>query len=170
MKKLSPETFHTSQRGYFSGYLYNEMIDNDKIVIITADLGYGQFDKIRNDFPSRFFNVGAAEQSMLGIACGMALSGLIPFTYTITPFYWRAAETIRLYVNRESIPIKMIGGGRDHDYGHDDGFSHDASDINKLFGQFENIVQYFPKQREGIKEMLKFIITDPKPVFMSITR
>jgi transketolase len=169
MKKLLPNEFHQSQRGYFSGLLYNEMIDNPNIVLITADLGFGQFDRIRDDFSDRFFNVGADEQVMINVACGMALEGKIVFCYTITPFFWRGAEGIRIYVNHEQIPIKMIGGGRDKNYA-EDGFTHDGCDIKDLFNCFPNIVQYYPDDKEDIEKILKTIITNDRPVFINLAR
>src|SRR5687768_10786753 len=114
------------------------MCINEDIFFITADLGYGLADDIRKDFPGRFINTGAAEQAAMGIAVGLAMSGKIPFVYSITPFLlWRAAETIRLYVNRESVPVKMVGCGRDSDYEHD-GFSHYAGDDVSLLRGFRN--------------------------------
>ena len=60
-----------SVRKTFIRLLHNEMKVNEKIVLILGDLGYGHFDKIREEFPDRVFNPGAAEQLMLGMACGM---------------------------------------------------------------------------------------------------
>ena len=55
-------------RKRFASLLYNEMNKNDKIVLITGDLGFGLFDEIRKDFPDRFINVGSAEQLLIGLA------------------------------------------------------------------------------------------------------
>jgi transketolase len=170
MKKLLSNEFHQSERGYFAGLLYNEMIDNPNIALITADLGFGMFDKIRDDFPDRFFNVGASELSAVCISCGMALEGKTVFFYSITPFaLWRPAEAIRIYVNHEQIPIKIIGGGRDKDYEYD-GFTHDGSDIKDLLKCFSNIVSYFPNDKEDIEKILKTTIINKMPTFISLSR
>ena len=66
--------------------LLAEMVDNEKIVVITADLGYGILDQIRNAFPDRFYNVGAAEQLMLGVAIGLANEGYTPVCYSMSSF------------------------------------------------------------------------------------
>ena len=55
-------------RKKFSQYLHDEMAKNKDIVVLTGDLGYGLWDKIRLDYPSRFFNVGSSEQLMMGTA------------------------------------------------------------------------------------------------------
>ena len=65
-------------RRLFSKLLHAEMSKNDNIVLLTGDLGYGLWDNIRSDFESRFFNVGSAEQLLLGTAVGLAMDGKIP--------------------------------------------------------------------------------------------
>ena len=89
-------------RGWFAYYLHKQMSKNNKIWIITGDLGYKMWDQIRIDFPDRFINTGAAEQAMMGIACGLALEGKIPIVYSISTFLlYRPFETIRNYINQE---------------------------------------------------------------------
>ena len=46
--------------------------DNEKIVLIVGDLGYGVVEPFAKKFPSRFFNAGVAEQNMMGVASGLA--------------------------------------------------------------------------------------------------
>lgn len=166
---MKPTKPHNSQRGHFAWHLYDHMKDNKDIVVITADLGFGQFDAIRDDFPKQFYNVGAAEQLMMGMACGMALEGKTVITYTITPFYYRAFETIRNYVDHEAIPVKMIGGGLYKDYAHD-GFSHHCDDIHTVMNVFNNIVQYYPASNESVKDMLNDLLNNNKPSFMGLRR
>jgi transketolase len=136
---------------------------------LTGDLGYGGFDKIRKDFPERFVNCGASEQAMLDIAVGLALKGKKPFVYTITPFFWRAAETIRLYMDHEKIPVRLVGSGRDKDYAHD-GFSHDATDVNDLVDIFSNIEQLCPKDKDSIPAMVEMMTEQNRPWFLSLKR
>ena len=71
-----------SVRKEFVRLLHEEMKKNEKILFVIGDLGYGHFDKIREEFPDRVFNPGAAEQLMLGMAVGMAQEGCIPVCYS----------------------------------------------------------------------------------------
>ena len=169
MKKIDQKDFHPSQRGWFAGHLYNTMISNPDIIVLTADLGFGQFDKIRADFPDRFYNVGAAEQSLLDIAVGLALSGKIPVVYTITSFYLRASETISIYLNHEKINVKMVGGGRDQDYAHD-GFSHDCTPAQDFIKSMKNIQQFYPESNEELLTMMDELLASDKPSFISVRR
>ena len=102
-------------RKIFAEKLYDKMKVNDDIYLITGDLGYGLWDRVRDDFPNRFFNVGSSEMSMMGMGIGLAMEGKIPFVYSITPFaIYRPFEMIRNYINHEKIPVNIIGGGRNN--------------------------------------------------------
>jgi transketolase len=167
-ERLRGWKLHESQRGYFGKALYETMAKDERIHVLTGDLGFGMFDAHREDFPSRFINCGASEQAMFGIAVGMALEGKIVFCYTITSFVLRAAETISLYAHHEQIPIKIIGGGRDDDYKHD-GFSHDGT-VAQDFIKRLKIESFYPKTNEEVGQMVRDIIVSGKPSFVSLKR
>src|SRR5260221_5103862 len=95
---------------------------------------------------------------MVGIACGLALEGKIPFVYSITPFLlYRPFELLRTYVDHEHIPIKLIGSGRDTDYKHD-GYSHDATDVLTIINTLPNIVQYWPEDKETVADNVEMMV------------
>src|SRR5215467_3834565 len=76
-------------------------------------------EEFRTAFPSRFFNVGVAEQNMLGVATGLAEAGFIPFTYSIATFAaLRPLEFIRNGPVSHRLPVRMVGMGAGFDYGH----------------------------------------------------
>lgn len=157
-------------RGYFSYELYYHMRKNKNIWVVVGDLGYGMFDEIKKAFPDRFINVGAAEQTMMGVGIGLALEGKIPFLYTATPFLlYRPFETIRNYINRERIPVKLIGSGRGKDYLYD-GFSHWAEEDRKIMKIFSNILSFWPKNKEEIPNLLSKIISNNQPVYLNLRR
>lgn len=157
-------------RKLFFSELHAAMSKDERIWFVTADLGYGLADSIRADFPDRFINVGAAEQCAVGVGVGLALSGKIPFVYSITPFLlWRAAETIRLYVNHESIPVNLVGSGRGDDYKHD-GFSHYAGDDWQLMQCLPNIVTRKNVNESEIPGVLREMLTTDKPYYLNLKR
>lgn len=161
---------YESMRGYFGYYLHEQMAKNNDIWVVTADLGYGLFDSIREDYPERFINCGAAEQVGCGMSIGLALEGKIPFFYSITPFLLgRAFEWIRNYVDHEEIPVKLVGSGRDHDYAHD-GFSHFAGDDKDILAIFKNITAVWPNNKEDIPSLLEEMITTNKPYYINLKR
>jgi transketolase len=157
-------------RRTFADELLKHMHKNDKIIVLTADLGYKMFDEIWQNFPNRFYNVGAAEQAMLDIAVGMAMEGKIPVCYSITPFLlYRAFETIRNYINQESIPVKLVGSGRGRDYLHD-GFSHWADEDAEIMENFSNIISFYPKDKEKIGFLLDLMLKSKKPNYLNLKR
>lgn len=161
---------HESQRGYFAYELYEQMKENKDIVLITGDLGYGMFDAIRDEFPDRFFNVGAAEQAMIGIAVGMAYQGKIPVVYSITNFLlYRPFEFIRNYINKEKLHIILAGGGRDKDY-KEDGLTHWSEDAKQVLKCFPNIKQLWPESNEEAAIALDQGLEEKDPLFISLTR
>lgn len=157
-------------RRTFFQELYKVMSKNKNIWAVTGDLGYGGFDLIRKDFGERFINVGAAEQSMIGIAVGLALEGKIPFVYSITTFLlYRPFETIRNYVNHEKIPVKLVGSGRNKDYAHD-GFSHWAEEDVHVMNLFRNIRPLWPETKEEIPGLLSKMIRINYPFYLNLKR
>ena len=126
-------------RREFALMLHSEMAANENIYLLTGDLGYGLWDKIKIDYPDRFINFLSSEQLMLGAASGMALEGKIPVVYSITPFLlYRPFEWIRNYLDYEQIPVKLVGGGRDKDYGYR-GVSHWGEEDIDILSNFKNI-------------------------------
>lgn len=151
-------------RKAFAEALYKEMATDPTIYLITADLGYGLFDRIREHFPERAWNVQASEQAMLGVGIGLALQGKIPICYSITPFLLhRPYEAIKLYLEHQQIPVKLVGSGRGEDY-KSDGISHYES--NFPFS-FEKVL---PENYESMEICLHDVLHINKPTFISLKR
>ncbi len=170
--RLNNWKLHDSIRGWFGRALYEEMWKNDKVWILTGDLGYKLLDAHRDDFPDRFVNVGASEQLLLGAGIGLALEGKIPFLYSITTFLlWRPAEWIRNYVNHEKIPVRLVGSGVGKDYAHD-GITHQPSlkELNLVFAAFPNIETYMPDDKENVPTMVDKMVMRDQPSFICLRR
>ena len=73
-------------RNAFAAAITDLAATDERIVLLSGDIGNRLFDKYRDRCPDRFYNCGVAEANMTGMAAGLALSGLRPFTYTITQF------------------------------------------------------------------------------------
>lgn len=87
---------------------------NPDVILITGDLGFGVLTPIEKEFPDRFINAGIAEQSMTGIAAGLALEGKTAVTYSIGNFNTlRCIEQIRndCAYHNANVKIVSIGGG-----------------------------------------------------------
>lgn len=155
-------------RRAFAKELVRRALTDDRIWLVNADMGYKMWDGFASLVPDRYVNVGAAEQAALDIAVGLALSGMRPFAFTITPFFLRGFETIRTYIAHEQLPVVMVGSGRDKDYAHD-GISHDASDFRRILDTLD-VRQYYPVTAEEIPEVLKQVLAEDYPAFVSLRR
>jgi transketolase len=150
--------------------LLEEMSVDDRIRVVTADLGFGILDHIRNAYPDRFYNVGAAEQLMIGVAVGMSENGLIPVCYSMSSFLlYRPFEFLRNYVDYEGVNVKLLGSGRNKDYSHD-GISHWAHDDEKVLQALPNIEMYKPGSLEELDMNFDQWINSAKPGYLNLTR
>ena len=105
-------------RNAYCREVHNLMKDDERIYVLTADIGYKNFDKIIEDFPDRFINMGIAEANMIGVSAGLSLTGKIPFVFTIAPFVtMRCFEQIRVDLCYHKLPVKIIGAGGGFVYG-----------------------------------------------------
>ena len=123
MWRLSDKVETMEIRRAFVDTLIEEMVINDRIVALEADLGGASgFTRIKKRFPKRFINVGIAEANMMGIAAGLSMRGYIPFVHTFAPFATRRAldqiyisgayskNTINIYGSDPGICVATNGG------------------------------------------------------------
>lgn len=88
---------------------------NDRIILLVCDMGFGVTDRFREEFPDRIYNMGMMEQGTVGIAAGMAMTGLLPIVYSIVNFLaFRALEQIRNDVVLQGLNVKFIATGVDN--------------------------------------------------------
>jgi transketolase len=92
--------------------------DDERVVLLTGDLGFTVVEPFAERFPDRFFNVGVAEQNMLGVASGLAEAGFVPFVYSIATFATlRPYEFIRNGPILHGLPVRIVGVGGGLEYG-----------------------------------------------------
>lgn len=107
--------------------------DDPRILLLTGDLGYTVLEPFSNRFPDRFFNIGVAEQNMVGIATGLAEADFIPFVYSIVPFaVLRPYEFIRNGPILHQFPVRIVGIGGGFEYGHNGLTHYGLEDIGVL--------------------------------------
>ena len=157
------------RRSFAKELLKHAKKDKD-IVLITLDLGFGMWDQFKKELPGQYYNLGASEIAGVGIAVGMALEGKKPFVYSITNFLlYRSFETIRNYIDHESIPVRLVGSGRNSDYS-DDGFSHQSNDAHDVLGLWSGIKIYWADDKKQIPLMAGEMVKHNRPSFISLRR
>jgi transketolase len=100
------------------------------VVLLTGDLGFMVLEPFAERFPDRFYNLGVAEQNMVGVATGLAEAGLRPFVYSIATFATlRPYEFIRNGPLLHDLPVRIVGVGGGFDYAHNGVTHHALEDI-----------------------------------------
>jgi transketolase len=154
----------------FAKMLYNQMLQDSDVYLVTADLGYGLWDDVKKTFPDRFFNIGSSEMAAMGVCIGLAMEGKKPFFYSITPFaIYRPFEMIRNYIDHECIPVTIVGGGRDRDYGYL-GFSHWCEDDEVIMKCFKNISFYKPTDMQELQANFNSIMQLKAPAYINLKK
>lgn len=140
-------------------------LDDKNIVVLVGDLGFKTFEKFKAKYPNRYFNVGIMEQSMVGIATGLALEGLKPFVYSMTPFLIeRAFEQIKM-IDEMNLNVKLIGY-TDETQRENYGITHfEILTPEVLEGIFKNLKYIHPSFNE-IPEILR----KENPAFLNIVK
>lgn len=106
---------------------------DERIVLLTGDLGYSVLEPFAEQFPSRFLNMGVAEQNMVGVASGLAEAGHLPFVYSIAPFATlRPYEFIRNGPILQQFPVRIVGVGGGMEYGHNGSSHYALEDVGVL--------------------------------------
>lgn len=141
-------------RGTFIKTLTELAKHDSRIFLLTGDLGYMAVEPFMEEFPDRFYNVGVAEQNMLGIATGLAEAGYIPFVYSIATFAsMRPYEFIRNGPILHNLPVRIVGVGGGFDYGLN-GITHFALEDIGILRVQPNITIIAPADFEQTRNAL----------------
>lgn len=117
-----------SMRDAFFNRLYEIAKKDRNVIVVSADMGAPSLDKYRRDLASQWINVGIAEQNMVTIATGLALSGKKPYIYAIMPFVTsRCHEMLKLDASLMKTPITAVGVGSGFSY-QDSGPTHHCTE------------------------------------------
>lgn len=142
----------------------------EDLVVLTADVakpthvsGFGE------RFPHRFLNVGIAEQDMVDIAAGLALSEKVPVAVAFAPFMMRAWEQVRSTISRCSLNVKLVGTHAGLSAS-DEGASHQSLEDVALMRALPNMTVVVPGDREEVKEATRAIVKSRGPAYMRIGR
>lgn len=144
---------------------------NDKIVALDADLsGSTKSADFKKVFPERFFNVGIAEQNLIGMAAGMANVGLIPFASTFAMFATgRAYEQVRNSVAYPHLNVKIVGSHSGLTVG-EDGATHQALEDISLMRGIPGMVVLVPSDATETTEAIKAAAAYVGPVYIRTGR
>jgi transketolase len=140
--------------------------EDPRVVMLSGDIGNRLFDKFKAKHPSRFFNCGVAEANMMGVAAGMAMNGLRPVAYTITPFVTtRCLEQIRTDVCYHEAPVTIVAVGAGLSYCGLGPTHHACEDISFL-RSIPNMVVICPGDAFEVRAALRAAMQQDRPVYI----
>ncbi len=141
---------------------------DDRVALLTGDLGFGVVEKFGIKFPDRFWNCGVAEQSMIGIAAGLAKSGMRPFVYSIANFpTFRCLEQIRNDICYHNLPVTIVSIGAGLGYG-TLGYTHHGIEDIAAMRSLPNISIYSPSDPIDVTQVLSRIDKNPAPTYLRL--
>ena len=142
-----------------------------RIVALTADLEKSTaLNKFSAVHPDRCFNVGIAEQNMMGAAAGMAKTGLIPFASTFAIMAClRGGEQIRTDIAYQKLPVKIIATHSGISFGHA-GTTHHCTEDFAIMRSIANMTVICPADGIETSKAVRACVDWPGPVYMRIGR
>ncbi len=161
-----------AMRDVFLETLYKEMKTNKKIFFIAADFGSPVLDKIREDYPNRFINVGIVEQNLVNVSTGLALEGFIVYAYAIAPFItMRCFEQIRVNMailsQLKPMNINFIGVGAGVSYAMSGPTHHCLEDLS-IMNTLPNMEVFSPADYITTEAYVKRSLNIKKPKYIRL--
>lgn len=142
--------------------------EDERLVLLSGDIGNKLFDDFKAVDQDRFYNCGIAEANMMGVAAGMALSGFRPVVYTITPFTTtRCFEQIRVDVCYHEAPVIIVGTGSGLSYA-ELGPTHHSLEDMAILRTLPGMCVIAPCDASELRQALRAALKQDRPVYIRI--
>ncbi|MDN3509121.1 MAG: transketolase C-terminal domain-containing protein [Candidatus Neptunochlamydia sp.] len=155
-------------RNAFANELEKIASVDERVILLSGDIGNRLFDSYKTRFPTRFYNCGVAEANMASMAGGLAMCGMRPITYTITPFNTtRCLEQIRNDICYHKQPVIIVGVGAGLSYAQLGCTHHSCEDISFL-RSLPNMTVLCPGDAIELRTLFRQALTLEGPVYLRI--
>ena len=155
-------------RNAFADELTQLAATDERVVLLSGDIGNRLFDRFQEQSRDRFLNCGVAEANMMGVAAGMGLSGLRPVVYTITPFTTtRCFEQIRVDVCYHDAPVVIVGTGSGLSYAALGPTHHSLEDL-AILRTLPGMQVLAPCDANELRSLLRAAISSGAPTYIRI--
>ncbi len=140
-----------------------------RLVVLDADVSRtSRSRRFRDTYPDRHYNMGVAEQDMLGVAAGMATAGLIPVTITFAVFTtMRAAEQLRTSICYANLHVVVIGGYAGLSNSKDGATHHSIEDV-AITRAFPNLAVLTPSDAAATRQVIRAAVMHTGPVYVRL--
>lgn len=155
-------------RNAFAKELLEQAVADPRVVMLSGDIGNRLFDDFKAQCGQRFFNCGVAEANMMSVAAGLALCGLRPVVYTITPFVTtRCLEQIRVDVCYHQAPVVIVGVGAGLSYA-SLGATHQACEDIAFLRVLPNMRVVCPADPLETRLALRAALAQDEPIYIRL--
>lgn len=167
----TPARERIDNRTAFAEQLVELAREDERVVAVCNDsVGSSNLGAFRDQFPERLFNVGIAEQNMVGVGAGLAISGFIPFVCAAAPFLTgRALEQIKADVAYNRAPVILCGMSPGMAYGELGPTHHSPEDFSWLRA-LPGLDIVVPADAPQTRAVLKDLVNEPRPAYVRIGR
>ncbi len=144
-------------------------MEDERVVILLGDIGVFSFREAFAHDPSRIYNLGILEQSMIGVAAGLAEKGFIPFVHSIAPFITeRCLEQIKIDLAYESHNVFVVSVGNSYDYSRL-GVTHQCPNDLALLNTIPNLGVYCPGNSMDAQKIVNKTIETKRPKYIRLS-
>lgn len=155
-------------RNAFADEILKLALADERIVVLSGDIGNRLFDKFKAAMPTRFYNCGVAEANMISLAAGLASSGLRPVCYTITPFVTtRCLEQIKLDVCYHNMPVTIVGTGSGLSYAALGSTHHSFEDL-AIMRSLPGMNVLAPADAPELRAAMRWAFAQNQPAYLRI--
>ncbi len=156
-------------RDTFAQAFYDEAQINSKLFLVVADISpASKISNFKQEFPTRFIDVGVAEGTMIGLAAGLALRGCKPFAYTIANFtIYRPFEQVRDDLCYQNLPVTVVGMGAGITYSPLGATHHTIEDV-AVMSAIPNMTVLAPCDPSEVTEAVRAAARHPGPVYLRL--
>jgi transketolase len=144
--------------------------DDERVILVNGDLGFGVLNDFIGRFPDQYVNAGVAEQNMTAVACGMALTGARAYTYSIGNFpTLRCLEQLRndICYHHADVTVVAVGGG--FSYGQL-GVSHFATEDLAIMRSLPGMTVVAPSDPWQAYELTRQLHARDGPAYLRIDK
>lgn len=146
-----------------------ELIKNEKTILLLGDISHFLLRESESIAPNRFFNVGICEQSIIGMAAGLAMEGYKPIVHTIAPFMVeRAYEQIKIDIGYQNTNVTLVSVGSSFDYS-DLGCTHHCYGDIAVLRLIPNIEIYEPGSKNELRSLFIETWNNNKPKYFRLS-
>jgi transketolase len=156
-------------RDTFAQAFYEEAQVNPKLFMIVADISpASKIANFKQEFPTRFIDVGVAEQTLIGLSAGLALRGYKPFAYTIANFaIYRPFEQVRDDICYQNLPVTVVGMGAGVTYSPLGATHHTLEDV-AVMSAIPNMSVLAPCDPPELKDAMRAAVRHDGPMYLRL--